>query len=75
MKTFRGLLEITTKEGERESTIITDPETNLTIEIYDVDDIVNLKYKGKLIGEFGFDEFKELISTVNSKLSKIQYKR
>ena len=70
-----NLVEITTKEGERESTIISDPATKLTVELYDVDDIVNLIYNGKTIDEFDFDEFKVFIKVVNEKIKSLSYNR
>ena len=84
MKTFREYLaeakvekEINEKlevsEGDRESIILIDKNISkdFKIEVFDMDGIVNIIYKGKILFESDLSEFKKFIFDINSKIKDL----
>ena len=84
MKSFREYLaegkvekEINEKlevsEGDRESIILIDKNISkdFKIEVFDMDGIVNIIYKGKILFESDLSEFKKFIFDINSKIKDL----
>lgn len=60
-------------EGERESTIFIDKtiSKDFKIEVFDMDDIVNVTFKGKVLFESDLSEFKKFIFDINTKIKDL----
>ena len=60
-------------EGDRESIILIDKNISkdFKIEVFDMDDIVNIIYKGKILFESDLSEFKKFIFDINSKIKDL----
>ena len=60
-------------EGDRESIILTDKNISkeFKIEIFDIDEIVNVVYKSKVLFESDLSEFKKFIFDINSKIKDL----
>ena len=80
MKTFREYLaeaklneKLEVSEGDRESIILIDKNISkdFKIEVFDMDGIVNIIYKGKILFESDLSEFKKFIFDINSKIKDL----
>ena len=60
-------------EGDRESIILIDKNISkdFKIEVFDMDGIVNIIYKGKILFESDLSEFKKFIFDINSKIKDL----
>ena len=65
--------KISTKEGSRESLIITDNSLSdkFNIHIFDIDDLVNVNFNNKKLFECDLQDFKVYISSVNEKIKNL----
>jgi hypothetical protein len=80
MKTFREYLasaklneKLEVSEGDRENIILIDKNISkdFKIEVFDMDEIVNIIYKGKILFESDLSEFKKFIFDINSKIKDL----
>lgn len=80
MKTFREYLasaklneKLEVAEGDRESIILTDKKISkdFIIEVFDIDDLVKITYKGKTLFESDLSEFKKFIFDINLKIKDL----
>lgn len=60
-------------EGDRESIILTDKKISkdFIIEVFDIDDLVKITYKGKTLFESDLSEFKKFIFDINLKIKDL----
>lgn len=80
MKTFREYLasaklneKLEVAEGDRESIILTYKKISkdFIIEVFDIDDLVKITYKGKTLFESDLSEFKKFIFDINLKIKDL----
>jgi len=76
-KEWTGEKEVNEKlevsEGDRESSIFIDKNISkdFKIEVFDMDDIVNVTFKGKVLFESDLSEFKKFIFDINANIKDL----